>query len=150
MVKVAAPTWVAMAANLTVAVEAPVALAAAVGPMATALMALRLMVGARRTVAVVARGEAPEVPRCLNRPTSKPAGGTQSAELCQTTEHDCIHAAFAAAFEAQCATATATCGTTSSEDCTRIAERCSRGIDDPAPRPDGSAACATDTTNTVP
>ncbi len=74
MAKVAARTWVAMAANLTVAVEvAPVALPAAVGPMVKARMALRLMVGARRTVAVVARGEDPEVPRCPNRLTSKRA-----------------------------------------------------------------------------
>ena len=74
MVKVAARTRVPTVANLTVAVEeAREALEAAVGPMVKARMAPRLMVGARRTVAVVARGEAPEVPRCLNRLTSKPA-----------------------------------------------------------------------------
>ncbi len=62
-------------------------------------------------------------------------GGTTDVATCFGTEHTCVHAAFDAAFQAECATLTAKCGASEipAEACTKITERCSQGV---APAPD--------------
>lgn len=60
---------------------------------------------------------------------------------CRATEHDCVHAAFAAAFQAECDAAATTCASSSSADCARVTARCAQGIDGPRGA-DGGTACA--------
>ncbi len=47
---------------------------------------------------------------------------------CRQTEHDCVRAAFEAAFQAACDTATTDCADDTSTECTQLLRVCSEGV----------------------
>ena len=62
------------------------------------------------------------------------------AQACHVAAHDCVHAAFAAAFQAECDAAATTCAGSTTEECARITARCAQGIAGPRGT-DGGTAC---------
>ncbi len=69
-------------------------------------------------------------------------------EACLQTERDCVHAAFAAIFEARCTEERAACaaGELDATVCARIEERCTQGLDAVPQNADGTSACTTPVT----